>query len=178
MLVETKASQKPSKDNTMKRIIAFLNEIGIENELTQDQFESFLPGVKIENGKLRINEAFLLFPGDVLHEAGHLACLPPEIRPQANDNITDSLGQDYSYEMAVILWTYAAAKRLNISVEQVFHSEGYKGEAKWLTEQFENQVYIGLPMLQWLGLAASDTEVASGEAKPFPEMLKWTRTAD
>jgi len=156
-------------------VIAFLHEIGVDIELTQDKLDSFLPGVRIETGKLIVNKSALLCPGDILHEAGHLACLLPELRPKANDNITESLGPENSFEMAVILWTFAAAKHLDIPLEQVFHSDGYKGHGEWLIDRLENQEYIGLPLLQWLGLTAADSEVATGKAKPFPEMLRWMR---
>ena len=54
--------------------------------------------------------------------------------------------------MAVLLWSYAAAKKIGLAPEVVFHEDGYKGEAIWLREQFESKNYIGLPLLQWLGL--------------------------
>lgn len=167
----------PDGEATLHHSIEFLNEIGIENRFTEDEFASFLPGVRIEQGVLVINRSQLLCPGDVLHEAGHLACLPPQKRAEANDNITESLGQEYSFEMAVILWTFAAATKLSIPLEQIFHSQAYKGESSWLIEQLETGNFIGLPLLQWLGLAPSDTDVQKGY-EPFPAMLRWTRITD
>lgn len=77
----------------------------------------------------------------------------------ANDDIGNSLGEEYTYEMAVIAWSVAAALHLSISLTEVFHPEGYKGEWKWLMEQYESKNYIGLPLLQWMGLAAFEDEL-------------------
>lgn len=170
--------QPPTFNKTIEKVINFLSEIGIEVELTEEQFSSFLPGVRIETGRLIVNNCELLCVGDVLHDAGHLACLPPSLKHKANDNIAESLGEQHSYEMAVILWTYAAAKFLNIPLKQIFLSDGYKSNSEWIIEQLENQEFMGLPLLQWLGLAASNDEIAKGAAEPFPAMHKWVRTSE
>ena len=41
---------------------------------------SVLPGITIEAGTLIIDAGKLLYPGDILHEAGHLATASPEVR--------------------------------------------------------------------------------------------------
>ena len=69
----------------------------------------------------------------------------------------------------MLLWSYAAAKNIGLAPEIVFHEDGYKGEAEWLREQFVSENYIGLPLLQWMGM----TDVEGGY--PFPKMKVWLR---
>jgi hypothetical protein len=52
------------------RIAAFLQEIGLEVERRELPEPCFLPGVRLERGRVLVDEARLLSPGDVLHEAG------------------------------------------------------------------------------------------------------------
>ncbi len=54
-------------------------------------------------------------------------------------------------EMAVLLWSYAAAKKIDISPIFVFHEPGYKGENMWLLKQFNSENFIGLALMQWVG---------------------------
>ena len=159
----------------LKRILGFLEEIGIGYQLTSEPCDSFLRGIKMVNGQLLINTRDLLCSGDILHEAGHIACLPPELRPKASGDIGATLGEQQTYELAVILWSVAAAHHLEIPVSEIFHDEAYLGYSDWFTEQASSNSYVGLPLLQWLGLAASDEELAAGKVQPFPAMKRWLR---
>ena len=67
--------------------------------------ESFPPDVLIDHGTLRIDYGKLLYPGDILHEAGHLAVMSPESRNRAHVNIGTNGGE----EMAALAWSYAAS---------------------------------------------------------------------
>jgi hypothetical protein len=55
--------------------------------------------------------------------------------------------------MAAIAWSYAAARRLGVAPDIVFHPQGYKGGAAALVENFTAGRYIGVPLLQWWGMA-------------------------
>jgi hypothetical protein len=159
----------------LERVFHFLEDSGIEYYITNEDFDSFLEGIKIEKGKLKINPENLLCVGDILHEAGHLACIPSNLRSMANDNISESMGEEYTYEMGVIAWSVAAALHLDIALSEVFTEKGYKGEAQYLLDQFAAKNYIGLPLLQWMGMAAFEDELVDNEVLPFPKMLRWTR---
>ena len=65
------------RDPVVARIAEFLLSIGLEVAAVNRLENTFLPGVAIQNGVLVIDEQRLLYPGDLLHEAGHLAMLPP-----------------------------------------------------------------------------------------------------
>ncbi len=50
---------------------------------------TFLPGIMIRDGGLVVDPSQLKWPGDLLHEAGHLAVLPPALRALANDDLAE-----------------------------------------------------------------------------------------
>jgi hypothetical protein len=132
--------------------------------------DTFFPGIAIKNGELIIDRQQLLYPGDLLHEAGHIAVAPPEDRCKLNDNVTSERPGSEGEEMSVMLWTYAACLELGISPTVVFHAEGYKGDSQWIVDQYKAGNFIGLPLLVWMGLA-KDATAPGG----FPTMLKWMR---
>ena len=152
-------------------ITAFLTEIGIETEFGPVPQATFLPGLSIHGGTIRVDPANLLSPGDILHEAGHLALTPPVGRADQ----TGTLDSDPGIEMSVIAWTYAAALHLGIPPDVVFHSDGYRGGAQSLLENFRQGRYVGVPILQWLGLTYEPGPAQTAGMPPYPHMLAWMR---
>jgi hypothetical protein len=145
----------------VERMVSFLKEIGLTVR-TGAIARSFLPGVTIEGGVLVIDEEDLLYPGDLLHEAGHLAVLTPEVRSE----IYSDAGPDAGFEMGAIAWSYAAARNLGIDPAIVFHEAGYKGGSSAILENFAAARYIGVPILEWVGLTTMKT---------YPVMHRWLR---
>jgi hypothetical protein len=147
-------------------LINFLHSINInvvEQELTED---TFLPGLSIQGNSVLIDHEKLKYPGDILHEAGHIATTEAEKRPLIG---TSEIGDDWPSdgdELASILWSYAASNFLKLDLNIVFHPNGYKNDAEWLIEQFSNKNYIALPLLEWMELC---------DKEEFPKMKKWLR---
>jgi hypothetical protein len=164
--------------NEIQKICTFFDEIGINWKIcTLSDEPTFLPGIKIDQGCLQFDLEKLKYPGDLLHEAGHLAAETPERRAVMSDNVDENQEPAASLELAAVLWSYAALRYLNLPVEFVFHQEGYKGEADWLIEQFAQGSYLGLPLLQWMGLCYDERNAVSNNQAPFPHMIKWLREA-
>lgn len=164
----------PEPDHKLtETIVAFLRNIGLEVQAGVVGDNSVLPGIKVQRGVLIYDPAKLKFPGDLLHEAGHLAVKPAAERKLA----ADDLGGDPAEEMMAISWSYAAALHLQIPLEVVFHPAGYRGGAQTLLNDFAAGRYIGLPMLQWLGLAYDGKKAKEIGAAPFPKMQHWLRPA-
>jgi hypothetical protein len=159
----------PVRAASTEAIVAFLDDIGLPVRFTDITEPTFVPGIRIEGGQLTVDETRMLYPGDLLHEAGHLALLPAGQRAA----ITGDVGGDGGFEMGAIAWSYAAALHLRIDPAIVFHPEGYRGASQSLLESFGAGSYIGLPILQWLGLAARPAKVDAAGAAPYPRMLKW-----
>lgn len=158
-------------------IIDFIRQIGIEVEVAVIEEETFLPGILIKEGKLLVDRDKLLYPGDLLHEAGHLAVMPGRDRQVSAGNIGEE--QEYnkaaSEEMMAIAWSYAALTHLKLPPEVVFHPNGYKGSSAWLIEQYTGGKYIALPTLQWIGLCYDEQRAVEMNTPPFPHMVKWLR---
>lgn len=162
-------------DATVQKITSFLKEIGIntiEKELPND---TFLPGLALSNEGILIDFNKLLYPGDILHEAGHIAVTTSEDRKKIG---TDEMPKDWPTqgdEIGTMLWSFAAAHYLEIPLTVVFHSNGYKGSSDWLIDSYKENNFIGLPFLEWCGLTFSNEKAREQNAKAFPHMVKWLR---
>ena len=152
-------------------ILGFLEEIGISVTLGEVPKTTFLPGVLVDGPSLVVDLESLKFPGDLLHEAGHLAIMEPGRRQQCHGDISVDAGD----ELGAIAWSWAALKHLNLEPSVVFHSAGYKEDAEWLIELFSSGGELGVPLLQWMGLTQSSRAAEESGSKPFPKMLRWLR---
>lgn len=150
-------------DSITPTILAFLKQIGLPCAEVEGLGDTFLPGVTVRDGVLSYDPARLLYPGDLLHEAGHLVILTPtERQHQAAD-----FGPDGGYEMGALAWSYAACLHLELPVEVLFHPDGYKGDSETLIENFSQARYIGVPILEWKGMASTTEEPV------YPRMRHW-----
>jgi hypothetical protein len=157
-------------DPTAALIVDWLQQIGLTVRFAPLGAETFLPGVTLEPGGLAVDPERLLYPGDLLHEAGHLATMLPAQRASTRSNA----GSDMGDEIAAQTWSYAAAVHLGLPPEAVFHSMGYRGSAQTLIEAYRNGS-VGVPLLQWMGLTLDRKQAACSSQPPFPHMLRWLR---
>lgn len=157
------------------RIVDFLIEIGIEVEAAERSNDSFLPGIALERGRLLVDEERLAYPGDLLHEAGHIAAAPAWARSSLSGAI-EVPGLDTSnLEWAAIPWSYAAACAIGIDPAEVFHSGGYRGHSSGLLSNFAAGVPIGVHLLEDAGMTATGPRAAALGVAPYPHMLRWLR---
>jgi hypothetical protein len=141
------------------RIAGFLESIGVPCRRGSLADATFLPGVLVENGGLTYDPETLRHPGDLLHEAGHLAVMPPERRMRARPNV----GKYAAEEMMAIAWSYAAAVHLGLDPSVVFHEDGYRGNSAPLIQSFTSgSTPVGVPVLEWLGMTTD-----------YPVMTRW-----
>ncbi|WP_417845183.1 phytanoyl-CoA dioxygenase family protein [Thalassospira sp.] len=150
----------------LEKITGFLRKIGIPVSYGTLPDQTFLPGILVSKGGLVIDQNQLLYPGDILHEAGHLAVMSPDRRATAEGNVGDDGGE----EMAALAWSYAAACASGLPIDTVFHDSGYKGDGAWLREHFQTGGTIGVPLLMYFEMTARQDDTAA-----FPEMTQWLR---
>jgi len=152
--------------NILDTILKFLHSIEIPVKETALTEATFLPGLQIKGTTIMLDREKLKYPGDLLHEAGHIAVSDREVRPQIGSTEMAKDWPSNGEEIAAILWSYAASNHLGLDLNIVFHPNGYKNESAWLMEQFTNQNYLGLPLLEWMSLCKKEE---------FPIMRKWVR---
>ena len=160
-------------------ITTFINTIGIKCSEGTIPESTFLPGVEIVNGTLVYNKELLTYPGDLLHEAGHLAVLLPEHRQLASgsENLSGDL-HEAAAEMAAIAWSWAAKEHLGIADEVVFHAAGYKDGSENIISSFRTSMKgpkMGVPILQWIGMTKENKPEHINKEEVFPKMTKWLR---
>ena len=127
---------------------------------------SFLAGVTVRDGTLVIDRERLPWPGDILHEAAHIATAPPSRRGALNGKLTVTPAE----EMAALAWSYAAAVAAGIDPHIVFHEGGYRNGGAHLVSQYASGMPPGgpgAPMLQWWGMTTT-----------FPGMTHWIRQTE
>lgn len=156
---------------TAARCLAFVDEVGIEIDWLGDcDQQQLLGGLAIANGRILIDPETPVWPSDLLHEAGHIAVADPALRPTLGP-----LKPDPTDEMMAIAWSYAAARQCGITLEQLFHTGGYRDDSLKLRASFATGHYIGAPMLGHYGMTA-DLRTAIAQGLPsFPGMSRWLR---
>lgn len=140
---------------------AFLKQVGIDLRVAPVSGTQFLPGIVLEDGAILIDPSVPCHPGDLLHEAGHLAVVPAEAR--AMMGAVDDNGGD---EMAAIAWSVAACRACELDLEVLFHPAGYKGGSDNMIADWSSGQPFGVPLLAWYGMTS---------AEMFPAMTRWLR---
>jgi hypothetical protein len=152
-----------------ERLAGFVREIGIDVRAANLPAGTFLPGLDIRDGAILVDEEKLAHPGDLLHEAGHLAVTETAARNAPALQPTDA------DEMATLAWSWAALKALDLDPAVVFHPHGYKGGGQSLIDAFAGGGGPGTPLLQWYGMTLTAKAAADKGVAPFPHMLRWLR---
>lgn len=156
-------------DLTTTRMAAFIAEIGLGLRWDHLEAPTQLPGIAIDHGTLVVDLDRLKHPGDLLHEAGHLAVVPAVDRSSIDGNA----GSDGAREMSAIAWSYAALRHLTLDPVIVFHPDGYRGGSTNIIDTFTAGRGFGVPMLQWLGMTAVAERAEQLGVPPYPHMIKW-----
>jgi hypothetical protein len=153
-------------EETTVHLVEFVRSLGISVEFGETAPGTFLPGITIRDGILIVDRARLQWPGDIVHEAGHIAISPPSQRASMGGKIEVTPAE----EMATLAWSYAAALAAGVPPEVVFHEGGYRKGGAQLVAQFASGQPPGgpgVPILQWYGMTSA-----------FPNMTHWLRQTD
>lgn len=179
----------------LAKVVAWLEEIGLPVERAEVGAPgTFIHGIEIKNGGLRVADD--AFPGDVLHEAGHLCLLPSQFRSLADGSLTAALKALMQYlrenpeglfsypedplcrtalqysDPEVTAWQYAAALHLELPEDWIFPQGSYLPEGhESILQRLKSNAYAGINGLQAMGWTALSS---FSPARPkYPLLNKW-----
>lgn len=157
------------------RIVAFLRDVGITVSEGAVAGDAFLPGVRIQSGALVFDRRTLTWPGDLLHEAGHIAVTPAALRDTLSDDLDGHAADAHGGEAEATAWAYAANVALGLEPDVLFHAGGYHGNATALILTYTAGVYPGCAGLAAAGMTLPGSAAGACNAAPYPNMLRWLR---
>ena len=156
-------------DPLVTKLATFVRSIGIEVQACPIDWKTQFPGLDITAGAVLVDERQLIHPGNILHEAGHIAVHDPAHRKQTK--FSPLRGE----ELSALAWSYAAVVHLGLTVELVFYPGSYHGWHTSLIENFAAGRYLGVPLLQRYGMVVEAHHAAEHDVEPYPHMLRWLR---
>ncbi len=162
--------------DVLSTIVDFLNGNAIPALAGVIPDTALIPGVTISRGTVVFDPSALRWPGDLLHEAGHIAVTPAPLRPLLDGALESSVPAPYATEIEAIAWSYAAAVHLGLDAAIVFHPEGYRGKSSALLFTFSLGVFPGAHGLAQAGMTLIGAEARNAGVQPYPHMLQWLRT--
>jgi hypothetical protein len=157
------------------KAVSFLELIGIPVHFRSINSPCFLPGICIESGCIVVDKEKMKYPGDILHEAGHIAVVPESERSALNEHSISERPNKEAEEMMSIAWSYAACAHLGIHASFVFHEHGYKDSGNSIVENFDQGRFFGVSMLQWAGMTFEKKNENEPGRAAYPEMIEWLR---
>lgn len=162
-------------DPTLERILAFLRQVGLRVAEAPVEDEAFLPGVRIADGGLVFDRTRLRWPGDLLHEAGHLAVLPAAVRDSFSGDLAGHEDIPHAGELEAMAWAYAATLAAGLDPSVLFHEGGYRGQSAALQLTYAMGVHPGAEGLAKAGLTHRRTAEDTMGPATYPAMRQWLR---
>jgi hypothetical protein len=157
------------------RILEFLRSIGLPIIETDLREVTLLPGVAIVSGTLAVDRSRLTWPGDLLHEAGHMAVTPAAQRPSLDGTLTGADEIAHAGEVEATAWAYAATISIGLDPHVLFHAGGYYGKSERLAFTYAAGCYPGVAGLVACGMTMAGVEASAHGVKPYPHMIRWLR---
>lgn len=156
-------------DPLVLKLATFVRSIGIEVQSSVIDWKTQFPGLDVRAGAVLVDESRLLHPGNILHEAGHIAVHDPARR--SDPKFSPRQGE----ELSALAWSYAAVVHLGLSAEVVFYPGSFTGWANSLIENFAEGRYVGVPLLQLYGMTVDPRLASDRGVEPYPHMIRWLR---
>ena len=156
-------------------IFDFIASVGIDIIEVSLPADTFLPGIELRNGGIAVDPGKLVWPGDLLHEAGHLAVLPAALRNQAHEDQPNAADVEHASELEAMAWAWAAAVELGLPADVLIHAGGYNGKSGDLLQMYAFGVYPGLKGLCETGMTAAPGFTRDCGPVQYPRMLRWLR---
>lgn len=158
-----------------RAIVDFLRDIGLPIAEATLPDDTFLPGIVIRDGGLIIDPDRLQWPGDLLHEAGHLAVLPPALRARASDDLAEEQDVAHAGEQEAMAWAWAAVQAIGLPPDVLMHEGGYHGQSAAVLQMYAFGIVPGLRGLCETGMTAARGFTPDPGDVQYPRMLRWLR---
>lgn len=167
--------------------IAFLQEIGIPVQIVPTVSPaSFLEEVEVIEGSLRITPSCRA--SSLLHEAGHIACVPAPYRRLLSGNLYKGLRAMYELVRALDVapdsplmraviqcsdpeataWAWAAGVHLGLPAELIIMDDEYDGEGADIRFCLQASSYLGVNGLMHAGMCQNPRRPGG-----YPAMRIW-----
>lgn len=179
-------------NSDLVKVITFLQSIGMEIDI-RGGASGFIDGVRIENGRLLVDPSCRA--SGLLHEAGHIACVPDRFRGYMSDNLAKGMRRmmtelqqmdlepDHPLERAAIqcsdpeatAWAWAAGIAAGLEPEQIVQDDEYAGEGASIRMMLQANQYAGINGLAHAGMCKRGNWV-SPEVR-YPNMTRWLQAA-
>lgn len=156
-------------------ILDFLAGIGLPVSEAPLPPDTFLPGIVIRDGGLIVDPDRLQWPGDLLHEAGHLAVLPPALRARASDDLAEEQDVAHAGEQEAMAWAWAAVQAIGLPPDVLMHEGGYHGQSAAVLQMYAVGIVPGLRGLCESGMTAARGFTPDPGDVQYPRMLRWLR---
>lgn len=168
---------------TLNRVATWLNSIGLVTKPGKRSDQSFMRGIWFDCGCI-VYDPDEAHPGDLLHEAGHLAIVPARFRHFVKGEIEESLASHYddylkstvdcedatlqaiiqSGDAEAIAWSYAASLACCVDPWLCFVN-GFDGEAESVFQAIKLGCHPGINGLRASGMLTS--------VRDFPHLVRW-----
>jgi hypothetical protein len=156
-------------------ICRFLASIGLPPIIGPLPPDTLLPGVTIIGGRLAVDPEQVRWPGDLLHEAGHIAVTPAALRARLDgSDLADDVAE-HAGEAEATAWAYAATRAIGLDPAVLFHPGGYHGKGQRLAFTYAAGCYPGAAGLITGGLALSAAAARDSGMQAYPHMQRWLR---
>jgi len=172
------------------RVAQQLARIGMK-VVEEEGAEGFLEDVRIEHGTLYYCPDAR--PSNLLHEAGHLACMPPMFRREASGDMDDMAEAmcDYAERRMAITgdpeepimraimqcsdteataWAWAFGRHIGLAPEDIIEDRDYDGAGAEVRVQVSSGMHLGVHGLRAAGML--------GSVRDWPLMSKWLQNAE
>lgn len=182
-----------------REVVTFLRGIGLavtERQAPLQEGETFLPHVLVNQGGLEVvmEEAY---PGDVLHEAAHLAIIPAQFRPFANWDLSEAESRMTQYldehpmalatypedpvaraivqaaDPEATAWQYAAAVHLKVPERWIFPRGSYEGTRIDMLRCLKASSYVGINGLRAAGWTLLRPNPIRPDVPVYPKLKFW-----
>jgi hypothetical protein len=150
----------------LRRVVRWLRTVGLRAEEGTRYTLPFARGIWLEDGEL-IYDPCEAHPGDMLHEAGHLAVLPADARLAAQGD-ADEVSGFHDNDSEAIAWSYAAALACGVDPWLVF-------ESGFTSREDAEEAFRLLRSGRHDGIAKLVEADFLSDAKEFPKLRRWLR---